>query len=162
MLMPMQIITKYSPLEIMDILRVNVESDHWFWWQNRKSGPSQPICGKVGLSDFVLKRKKMYPSFFTALLKGDAIEEENGTRITISTSLNLLPKLLAGFFAVMFILLLIGNIPLPTQVNKTHFIVFSAIGVILFFVGKLSIKPEERYLYRFLEELFEGSHVIYT
>lgn len=157
--MKMQILTKRKVVECSDIIRSNVDNDHWHWWSARGT-TLIPIAGKVGVSQFKLRVKRTYPSFFTPVLTGDIQEEEASTRIVIRSSLTILPKIMFGLFLAILATLLLFDLPLPPNVRKNSLIILSLGGTALFGIGKQSVKPQERYLMKFMEELFADDHVI--
>jgi len=161
--MKIHIRSKRSPAECLNILQVNVDHDCFSWFSCLTKPFIFPICGKFGHNSFVLKRRRPYPSFFNALLAGSIIEEdEKGCRIIISTKTGLTAKIFLGFFLIMLAGLLLFDVPLPQYYRKSFFVYVALIGSGLFLIGRQTMKPDELYLERFVAELFEGDHVLYT
>lgn len=160
--MKLQILSKQSMSDCAEIIRMNVDTTVWSWLSYYRQPPGYTIAGKVGLSQFVLKRKKKYPSFFSAIMKGEITDEEQGTRIVVTSSLNLLPKILGILFFIIIMVLFFLKIELPFALKESFFMSTALAGFILFVLGRISIRPDERYICLFLEELFEDDHVWYA
>lgn len=158
--MKMQILTKKSVSQCSDIIRMNVDADNWHWWNVRSHPTAYTVAGRVGLTDFYLKVKRNVPSFFTPMLYGVIEEEQNSVRMTITTRLAFMPRLLFGLFLLVISGLVIFGHSLPSQFQFKSFLVTSILGLGLSLIGYLSMKPHEKYLFTFLDELFEDDNVI--
>ncbi|MBN2384973.1 hypothetical protein JXQ70_19030 [bacterium] len=160
--MQMQILSKYSPEECLNILKINVDTLHWHWFSALAKPNAFRISGLFGPKRFCLKRRRTYPSFFTALLVADIIEEEKGCRLNISTRLGLTAQIVFGFFLLILAGFLLLDLPLPAPYKKSFFVYVALIGTGLYYVGRQTIRPDERFLCRFLAELFQDDHVLFT